>query len=981
MPAATDRLSDAAPPRRPSVHVWRLRIAAVLVAMLAGIAPVGAQQPLKDDFAEVWTTRDGLPHSTVNAVRQTADGYLWLATWEGIARFNGRDFRLFRRGDIPGLLDDSVRALAIGPRGDLWAGSTRGGLVRFRNGRWTTLPPVDGLVSDLIELPDGRLWVATLAGLVRIEADGRRVSIGTAQGLSSGAVNAIAVDAGGQVWAGTSRGLARIVGDRAEAVAGLPPGTVLSLADTPDGLAVGTEHGPWRLRSGRFELMHPDLADDAVIRIWRDADGSYWFGTLGTGLARLDRGRIDRLGVDDGLPNNRVLAVQRDREGSLWLGTNAGLVRLRDAPMRAYTRAGSGLSDDFVRAVLATRDGRVWIGTSKGLNVHEAADAPMRVVGAGTPLATQSILSLAESPAGDVWIGTFHAGALRWSGGHVVETLDTRAGLPSNEVRAVLVGRDGRLWVGTKQGLYVRDARGGRVLDVASGLPSDYVQSLHESADGSVWIGTNGGPAIVRGDRVRSVDLRRAEDARYVFAVFEVPGITGTWLATDRGLVHVGPSGRVTQVSRAQGLPFEKVFAGVADRAGALWLTGNEGVVRTSVAELAAVLDGRRRALDTRLFGHGDGMMSSQANGGSGPSAALDRDGRVWVATALGVVRVDPARATHGRPALPPVALEVFEVDGRPQAPYAPHVLPAGSHRLAVEFASPSLVAAGRIRYRYRLDGFRPDWIELGDHREVQFTNLDPGHYTLHVQAYVPGERGTADMRVPFTAQPYWWQRRDVQMIAALLAGVLLAMLYRLRIRVLRSRERRLLSLVDERTQALQVQTRIAERLARTDPLTALANRRALDEGLAQAIAAAHGQTLALLLVDIDHFKQVNDTYSHAVGDLALRAVAEILQGQSRSCDVAARWGGEEFALLLVDCGPGQARAVAERVRAAIAMLDCEAYAPGMRLTASIGVALGDAEEGAERLTARADAALYRAKRTGRDRVCVDRMDPVAHAD
>jgi len=388
--------------------------------------------------------------------------------------------------------------------------------------------------------------------------------------------------------------------------------------------------------------------------------------------------------------------------------------------------------------------------------------------------------------------------------------------------------------------------------------------------------------------------------------------------------------------------------------------------------DLQAVADGRARGLPARVFGHSDGLASSQANGGSTPAATLDAQGRAWVATAEGVAVADPAEADRVPPPLSPVVLEALRADGQAVATSGAMRIAPGQRRIELRFASPSLLAARRLHYRYRLDGLATDWIDLGLRREVQFTNLAPGRYVLQVQAFVPGDpRQRRDARFAFAIEPYWWQRPAVQAVAAVLVLLALAMLYGWRIRRLKSIERRLRGLVDERTEALQVQTEIAERLARTDPLTGLANRRALDEALQHGLARLRTDDVApcLLLVDIDHFKRVNDGHSHLVGDLALRAVAEVLRVQTRERDLAARWGGEEFALLLHGCTPQQAHAIAERVRANVAAADCSAFAGGLRLTVSIGVAVGACGMRAEALVARADHALLDAKRRGRDRV------------
>ncbi|GAB1595990.1 ligand-binding sensor domain-containing diguanylate cyclase [Lysobacter sp. PAGU 2638] len=953
------------------------RASATLLAMLAlVVAPAFAAQSLADDFVEAWTTRDGLPHSTVNGVGQTADGYLWLATWEGIARYDGHEFRLYRRDDVPGLGDDSVRALHIGPKGDLWAGSARGGIVRWHAGRWDSRPPVDGLITDLLEEPNGRLWVATArSGVVRIDPDGRRISINAAGGLPSDTVNALARDTRGRIWVATSLGLARVEGDRAVRAteAGLPAGPVFSLfALRSGGLLVGTEHGALVDDGGPIRLLHPDLAARTATRIWRDTAGTTWVGTNNAGLARVAGEQIEWLDAPEGLPNNRVLALGRDNEGSLWVGTNGGLVRLRAAPIHTYTRK-DGLADDFVRTTLLTHDGTLWVGSGQGLDRIDPTTGAITRVGLGTRLADVSVLALAEDTSGDLLVGTFHDGVLRLHDGEVVDDVTMDDGLPSNEVRAVLAAHDGRVWIGTKQGVVMHDGEHLRVWGAHDGLPAEFVQALHEDGDGGVWVGTSSGAAVIRNGRARPIDLR-ATDAQYVYSFVPSTGGDALWLATDRGLVRVDHDGSSPhRVARAEGLPFEKIFAAVHDAQGRLWLTGNEGIARLRMAELEDVAAGRRERIDVHLFGRADGMASAQANGGSMPAATLDDAGRLWVATAIGVARLDPEAAVRHAMPLPPVAIERFEVDGRERDPHAAATLAPGDHRIVVRFVSPTLINAQRVHYRYRLDGLSSSWVDLGDSREVQFTSLDPRRFHLRIQAWVPGEPELSRGGLVFSIEPYWWQRPFVWAAIVLLAFVLLAVAYGARIGQLRHTERRLRALVDERTHALQVQTRIAERLARTDALTLLSNRRALDQALDEELEhLAQGQPVALMLVDVDGFKPINDLHGHAAGDVALQAIADVIRAQARQHDIAARWGGDEFALLLVDCTLEQALTAAERIRDAVEAIDCEPFAPGFGVTASVGVAWsgGEAHSASLRtLVPRADEALYRAKREGRNRV------------
>lgn len=957
---------------------WRAGRQVVLgLALLWGIAAELRAQSLSDQFVEVWTTRDGLPHSTVHGIGQTPDGFLWLATWEGLVRYDGHDFHLYRRADIPGLRDDGVRALHVGATGDLWAGSARGGVVRRHDGHWKAFAPVPSLVTDLLDTGDGGVWVGTLHdGVVRIDTGGRRRAITLAQGLPSETVNALLQDAKGCLWAATSLGLALLDGDRAQAIdtSVLPREPVFSMSPLPDGrILVGTEHGAYVGGPEGFAPVHPGLAAYAITRLWHDHDGSVWAGTNNNGLARIDAGRLEWLDTGKGLPNNRVLALRRDREGSLWVGTNGGLARVRTAPIHTYTRA-DGLADDFVRATLVDREGGIWIGSGQGLDHLDLRSGLITRIGLGERLADVSVLSLAEDAQGDILVGTFHDGLLRLHQGHLVATLGMDTGLPANEVRAILPARDGRLWIATKQGLVVRDGDRSHTFSTRDVLPADFVQALYQDSDGSVWAGTAAGAVRFANGAASTVDLS-ASDAQYVYGFLPSSDGHAVWLATDRGLVRVPRDGSaIAVVGRAQGLPFEKLFAIVGDSQGRLWLTGNEGIVGVSLAGIEAVAAGRRSTVDARLYGRADGMVSTQANGGSTPAASLDAAGRLWVATAQGAARLDPStRARHGA-SLPGISIESLDVDGRSLDPSTPLTLPPGDHRIVVRFVAPALLDAARVRYRYRLAGAAPAWVELGDSREVQLTHLDPGTFTLELQAWLPGELGVSTARLRFAIEANWWQRPWIWGALATLGVLLAYAAFLTHTRRLRRNERRLRALVEERTAELRVQTQIAEQLARTDTLTLLANRRAIDLALeAGTKAVREGRPLSLLLLDLDSFKPINDQFGHAAGDIALRHVGEVLREHVRVPDIAARWGGDEFAVLLEDCDRARAVAVAERIRTAVAAIDCGTFAPGIAITASIGVAGADAghpPDRPERLVAEADQAVYRAKRDGGNRIC-----------
>ena len=979
---------------------WRL-VVFVLFALASCLAGA-ADKPVNAYFREVWTTRDGLPHNQVNAIAQTPDGYLWFGTWEGLVRYNGLEFHVFDRRNTPALRDNGIRSIRVAPDGALVVGTSRGGVSVLRENAWRTYTRDAGLaqeeVMDAVEDRRGRLWVATeSAGLTRIDANDRVVQFNARNGLPSDVTFGLLRDRDDTVWLSTAAGVVHFQGDRMTVygtASGLPSAPVFHLEQGPDGeLLAGTERGAYRRVGERFEPVSHALPQDGVPSLVRDAGGALWVGTINHGLLRVGSDGIDQLGSQRGLPNNRVAALFIDREGSLWAGTNGGLLRLRDAPFTNFNTE-HGLSDDYVRALIQARDGSLWIGTSRGLN-HWQGGAVGAIYTSGDGLPGDSILSLLEDADGSLWIGTYVNGLVRMRDGRVVAHYDSTTGLPgSNQIRALARAPDGTLWIGTSRGLVrMRDGKF-RLFGVEDGLPREFILSLHVARDGTVWIGTANGAARLVNEHVLPVELHQLSDAQDVFG-FHEDGDGTMWIATDRGLVRYR-NGRGQVIGLQQGLPVDTLFQVVDDLDGSLWLTSNRGVFRLPRREAEAVFDGRRRQVVVDQFGEADGLASSQCNGGSGPAAIRDDQGRIWVATARGAAFVDPA-VLHGyRRQVSPVVIEQILADDRPLQLKTRLDLPPGTRKLEFHYAGLSFQMPRLLRYRYRLEGVDEDWIERGNQRTAQYTNLAPGHYRFLVTSSAPGlgqgwNPDTTAVEIEIRPHPWqspWFIALGVLLLVAMAFGV-----YRWRTAHLRLRAQELETVVDQRTHDLREQTRrllvadeektrllrqlqdkseAFERQAREDSLTGLANRRSLDEQLAQAFdAAVRGNApLSFALLDIDHFKRINDEYSHAAGDEALREVARVLRSLVDGDGTLARWGGEEFAILFPQTTADEARECCERIREAIATMDCSAFAPGWKMTVSGGVAERTGLAHHEKLVSRADALLYDAKRAGRDRIC-----------
>ncbi len=987
--------------------LWQ-RALAILFAALACVPLHAAETgppPLRDYAIDVWTSRNGLPHNSLRDIAQTPEGHLWFATWEGLVRYNGLDFTVFDRSTRPGLPDNGVGALLVDRDGGLWVSDSRGNVShRAAEGRWTThahsAPSPQVLINDMDVDSHGRLWLLYEGrGIGSLDHDGHFQYQDPPPGLPMAlSFTKMAVDAQDRVWVGTLDGLVLRDTDgvlkRAPAAWGVGEGLVWPYR-APDGvLWIVAGERIHRLQGDQLELVHRVPGQIHMTAMLQDRHGDLWLGTENQGLLRISRHGLERLPAGLNLPGGRVVSLREDAEGSIWAGANGGLYRLRETLFASFTER-DGLSGDYVRTVLEDTRRTLWVGSASGLDRRDPdggfVPVPLHNRGGKAP----SVLSLAQGLDGDLWVGTFGDGVFRLDPqGYPRHTYGTDEGMPGGNVRAMSVDAHGVVWAGTQKGVVRIGAEGVSVPQVA-GMPGILITALAHDAQDNLWIGTIEGIRVLRGDHVQSIDLTPLGGGRSVFGFQQIGD--AMWISSDRGLYRY-QDGRLARVGLEQGMPVDTVFQMVPDRVGNVWISSNRGVLRTDMSLLNEVADGRAPRLQVERYNEIDGMANSQANGSSGPAALLRRDGTFWVVTAGGLSTVDPLRLQRFRDRLaPPAVIESVEVDGAPIHWEGPeHASISGGSRVSVSFVGLSYLMSERIRYRTRLQGLDSSWVERGQQRSVEFVGLAPGNYTLHVSAAHPGgEWSDSEAVWSFTIQPFWWQRADVRMVAALLLLAALVAFYRFMIDRYKASNVRLARMVDEATRDLQAQTvhlqalnsekselldRLAlqseafERQAREDALTGLPNRRAFDEALARDFARSQrsGHPLCLVVLDVDHFKDVNDHHSHSVGDVVLAEVAQVLASACRDSDMPARTGGEEFALLLNDTRLQEASQVCARLHTLFQDHGIWAGVPGLRVSFSAGLVELDADDRTPKLLyQRADRALYRAKSEGRARTCI----------
>jgi diguanylate cyclase (GGDEF)-like protein len=722
------------------------------------------------------------------------------------------------------------------------------------------------------------------------------------------------------------------------------------------------------------------LAQAPINSILRDHDDNLWIST-NSGFARLRHAHLaERIEGTNPRAASSVVSSFEDREGNLWLGSQLeGLSRLWNGWTRRYGTS-TGLNDPIVWSLSRAPNGLLWVGGNNGLSTFDGKRFTPIVAGNALPH-PQAYNLLAETD--QVWIGTRHGLAI-WRKGKV-ESPALYAPMASAQINGIWRDRKGDLWFPTTEGLFFEHGGTLRRYGQQDGLADARIRTIRETHDHRILVGTQGGLFEMHGDRFTPVaGLPPGLD---VTTISELPsGMLAIGILTESIYVFDGHSW--TRIGQPQGLPSNTPFFQTLDDRGYLWIAGIRGVERVPVDDLERFARGAIPAVRGEMLLNERGDRNAGQQGDCCNGAGLSKgfiDGHVlWLPSRDGVVVLD----THGivkNTVTPAVVIERIRyldawhrVDGA-----AAHVqLEPRARDLAFDFTALSFQDPRSIVMRYRLVGYDHGWRELEDvtRRSVNYTNLPPGDYAFEVMAANnAGVWNPHTARFAFAIRPWFYETSWFYALLGLLLALLVYAGY-LGQRRQHAAQRHLLERqVQERTQELSKEIiereRIQEQLKHQvmhDALTGLPNRGYLRDRLQRALSQLKrdpDRNCALLFMDVDRFKVINDSLGHLVGDEVLKEVARRLMTCVRGPDLVARLSGDEFAILLEDVPiPATAAKVAQRVLTALAV-PARIGATDLAFSASIGIAFGDSRyELADEVLRDADAAMYRAKKQGRAR-------------
>jgi signal transduction histidine kinase/ligand-binding sensor domain-containing protein len=679
-----------------------------------------------------WTTDNGLPLNSAKGICQTPEGYLWIATLDGLVRFDGVRFTTYNRSNTEGIEGNRFTWMVCGSNGGFWAGSDGSGATEYRQGRFHTV--LDGLASNIVGgmLGDsaGNPWVLAL-GIVsrwdagthrfirlddkgdvlsgvprvdgssifyRVEASGVHVFAHGEQsryflpaGWHAGDVKLAGEDSSGRIWLAGSGKMAKLIGGRWSVMGLSKRGFSTDFRDSrgrtwqietewdePGNITQSVSHAGVRAGGIRYSTL------------FEDREGNIWLTTDGDGLYRLRYQSIQVISQEEGLPDRNIYSVYQSEDGAVWIGTwSGGLGRYRDGKINTYTTA-NGLASNRVYAIGEYPEGVLWVSNLRGLHrlMRNGQFEPVAIDINGA--SNWEIRAIHADRRGILWLGS-GAGLIRFDGAHWT-MLTRKDGLASDDVRVIIDSQDGGIWAGGYGGLSRLCSGRVQAWTQEDGLPSNTVRSLHEDAGGVLWIGTYDG---------------------------------------GLGRFH---QGRFTTYTVRDGLFNNGVFRILEDARGNFWMSSNRGIYRVSKRQLNDFAAGKTRTINSIEYGRSDGMRNIECNGGLWPAGIEAEDGRLWFPTQDGVAIIDPARSAADL-APPPVVIESCQIDHRPAPIDRVLKLAPGRENVEIQYTALSFINSEHIRFKYQLSGLDRDWVEAGTRRTAFYPHLPPGSYIFRVAA------------------------------------------------------------------------------------------------------------------------------------------------------------------------------------------------------------------------------------------------------
>ncbi len=771
-----------------------------LYAQIKGLDP--SKRP-SQYILNYWDATDGLSSESTNKLIQTDDGYIWIGTYTGLHRFDGRDFTIFTstNSELP---SSNTLAFAKDQEGRLWIGTLHGICV-MENGiihnPESLQPTREYSIENMLMTRSGDLWFSSKSNhLFKYTNDSL---IDYTRQFSRGSSTVLTLEEGdnGEIYLGTDDSQFILFKDEKFVSIPFPQDVngVNVIFQATNGLIIGTGKGIYTYKND--QLQKQNFLTNIPVRALNEGTGNVlWAGTM-QGLYRYnwESQSLDSLTEFHGLPNNIIRDIRIDMEGNLWGGTyRKGFFFLSDGSLISYTK-NDGLQSDIIVSVTEIEKGVYLLGNESG-KLNLLKDGIISDYTSSIPLPSARLKHLFTDSKGRIWASTYGGLILLDGANSRIYNIDT--GFPDNFARLAYEDHEGTIWIGTKNaGLFrFNSLDDWEVLSSANGLTSDYILSIEQNHKNQFVIGTISGLNIVEDMKVlKTITIEDGLPSNFSFSTY--PTEKYLWIASNDGLTAYSEE-KVAVFNIERGMPSDIIYDIIPDEDGNIWMPSEKAILKASLAELERLIDQPNEKVNVQQFDRTHGMKNNHCLGAV--FTYVDGNGELWVPTQGGVVRLDPDDVTSTKSTAKAV-IESIYVDNRAIPVKKNTIVPPGADRLSIDFTGISFRNIEKLSFRYKLDPFDENWVYSVNERTALYTNLPPGDYTFQLQTGIDGtyfEPAIINIEIKAT----WYQTLWAKLLLGLLIITIGIAVYYVRIRTLTAQNKKLEEMVGKRTAELERQ-------------------------------------------------------------------------------------------------------------------------------------------------------------------------------
>jgi ligand-binding sensor domain-containing protein/tRNA A-37 threonylcarbamoyl transferase component Bud32 len=689
-----------------------------------------------------WSVEQGLTLSTVNALYQSENGYIWIGTDKGLVRFNGTEFYTINKENS---VEVEIRTITEDNEGKILVGTYDSKIMYLDN---NTLKPfklnskINSPMINKIIIKDNSIWIAGSSGL-ELAKNNKVVQVWPkVNSKDNMEIASYAMD--------------MTFDNQNNLLCGLDGGGTLLTVDS--NLVIKE----YKLSNNSRELIN-------CINI--DNTGNIWIGTDFEGIFLFNKGKFVKPSFANKLKSKQINSILCDTDGNLWIASSGGLYKWNGNTLDLINKR-KGLPVNFANKLLEDKEGSIWIGT-RGGGLARLKNSLFKCFSTKEGLSGDIVFPIMEDSQERIWAGTYGHGVNIVENNRVVKTYTQKNGLTSDYIRTILQDKN-KMWVGTHNGFNLINLKNGKITNFAKGRE---IHVMYLSKDNTLWVGTTLGILQVKKNRLLKekdfeqwglkgsfiTDFLEIEKGKLLVAtlagglhLIENNKVTkyftkqdglpekrlhslfldnekNLWIASYNG-IYLMHKGKFHHIATKNGLK-ERICYGITnDSKGYLWFTGNSGVYKAKNSEMKKIIYNPDVKINVKVYGNYSGLRSFECNGIFQPCILKRKNGNIVVPTIKGFAEINPSQSFYNK--LPPnVVIEKIKANGKEFKLSNNITFPMRSKNFEFSYAALSYLFPEKVLYKYKITDLDTNWYFAGTRKTAYFNELPSGKHTLQVIA------------------------------------------------------------------------------------------------------------------------------------------------------------------------------------------------------------------------------------------------------